>query len=238
LQLVHRSRLCGYGEPLVRSRAKGSGVESPLGKAAPPESALDDSRSNWRLLVPFKAKLCIVVMQAERQNLTATTSFYSRLFGIEFSRTLTDLVKVMYAPISIDGTMFSVEWRELYPGEERVAYPVFAVDDLDVAEQELTELGGQVLGERFSLPIDDRVMPEHRRAMLEMGRHESQISDKIGVMRRMTDPNGNMITLFKPESDSDFWFKTGTYRLGLTAEQLELWEKELELARSIELEAV
>jgi len=129
--------------------------------------------------------------------------------------------------------MFSVEWRQMYPGETPVTYPVFAVDDLDAAESELVEMGGRLIGERFDLPISDDVMPEHRRAMLKMGRHESQISNRIGVMRRMADPNQSMITLMQPEPDSDFWFKTGSYRIGLTLEQMELWKHECELARSI-----
>ena len=188
--------------------------------------------------VAFRAKLGLVVMPAERELLVQTATFYSRMFGIQFARTVTDLVKVLYAPISIDGTMFSVEWRELLPGEQRVPFPVFIVDSLDQAEKELVELGGQLLGERFILPIGDKVMPEHIKAMLELGRHESQITDKVGVMRRMTDPNGTMLCLLELDGDSEYWFKTGPYRIGLTVDQMVQWQKEIELADRVGLDPI
>src|SRR5271166_945196 len=98
----------------------------------------------------------MIVMPAERETVLKTADFYSHIFGIEFSRTWTDLAKVFYAPISIDATMFGVEWRQRSPNEKTMPFPLFAVDDLDTAEQELVELGGQMIDERFELPIAEQ----------------------------------------------------------------------------------
>jgi len=188
--------------------------------------------------MPLNAKLAMYVMPAERATLGQTTDFYTHLFGIKFCRTLTDLVKVMHTPISIDGAMFCVEGRERQPGEEAIPFAVFVVDSLDESEKELHELGGQFIGERFVLPMDERVMPVHREEMLGIGRHESQITSKIGIMRMMTDPSGNMLALLQIDADSQYWFKTGPYRIGLTVNQMAQWERECELADSLDLEPI
>lgn len=187
----------------------------------------------------FKPKLIMFVMPAERDRLVQTTRFYEWFFDIEFSRTWTDLVKVFYAPISIDATMFAVEWRELVPDEERLTpFPVFAVPDLDQAEKELQSLGGQLWGPRFELPIAPQGMAKYRETMLKLGLHESQITSRVGVMRRMKDPNGNQVALLQPDPHSMYAFKLGPFRVGMTAEQMEKWKQELEDARQLDLEPV
>jgi predicted enzyme related to lactoylglutathione lyase len=177
--------------------------------------------------VPFKAKLCMFVMPAERDTLVKTAKLYSHIFGIEFSRTWTDQVKCLYAPISIDATMFSVEWRERGPGETGTPFPIFAVDDLDVAERELQELGGRLDGERFELPIAKQGLPKYRETMMRLGLHESQLTDRVGVARQMSDPSGNVFGLIQPDAHSQYAFKTGPYRIGMTAEQMAKWQDEL-----------
>jgi predicted enzyme related to lactoylglutathione lyase len=188
--------------------------------------------------VPFKAKLCMLVMPAEKETLVKTAEFYSHIFGIEFSRTWTDLVKVFYAPISIDATMFSVEWRERLPTEETAPFPVFVVDSLDEAEKELQDLGGRLAGDRFELPIAEQGLAKYRQTMLKLGLHESQLTDRVGVARKMTDPNGNALCLLQPDSHSQYAFKTGPYRIGLTADQMAKWQEELEMTKRLGLEPV
>lgn len=189
--------------------------------------------------VNFKPKLILFVMPAERENLVKTSQYYETLFGMEFSRTWTDLVKVFYAPISIDATMFSVEWRALVPGEDHLTpFPVFAVPDLDEWEEKLVKLGGKVWGPRFELPIAESGMPKYRETMLGFGLHESQITNKVGTMRRMQDPNGNQMCLLQPDPHSLYAFKLGPYRVGMTQEQMDKWKQELKDARELGLEPV
>jgi predicted enzyme related to lactoylglutathione lyase len=186
--------------------------------------------------VPFKAKLCMFVMPAERETLVPTAKLYSHLLSIEFSRTWTDDVKCLYAPISIDATMFGVEWRRRAPGQKATPFPIFAVDDLEAAEIELTELGGTLDGERFDLPIAPQGLPQYRETMLRLGLHESQLTDRVGVARQMVDPNGNVFGLIQPDPHSQYAFKTGPYRIGMTADQMTKWQEELAAARQLGLE--
>lgn len=186
--------------------------------------------------MPFKAKLCMFVMPAEQGTLVRTARLYSHLLAIEFSRTWTDEVKCLYAPISIDATMFSVEWRRRAPGQLAIPFPIFAVDDLDAAEKELVELGGTLDGERFELPIAKQGLAQYRETMLKLGLHESQLTDRVGVARQMVDPSRNYFGLIQPDSHSQYAFKTGPYRIGMTADQMAKWQEELVAAKSLGLE--
>jgi len=188
--------------------------------------------------VSLKAKLCMFVMPAEQDTLVKTAEFYSHIFGIEFSRTWTDVVKVFYAPISIDATMFGVEWRDRPPTENKMPFPIFVVDSLDEAEQQLQELGGQLVDERFELPIAEQGLQRYRETMLKLGLHESQITNRVGVSRKMMDPNGNMLGLLQPDPHSQYAFKSGPFRIGMTADQMAKWHDELEETRRLGLEPV
>lgn len=186
----------------------------------------------------FKAKLGMFVMPSEKGTLIETANFYSHIFGIEFSRTWTDFVKVFYAPISIDATMFSVEWRDRPANEKITPFPLFIVDSLDEAEKELVELGGKLFGERFELPIAKQGLPKYREMMLKLGLHEHQITDKVGVARKMMDPNENMLGLLQPDPHSQYAFKTGPFRIGMTVDQMTKWQQELEDSKRLGLEPV
>src|SRR5271170_2221045 len=99
------------------------------------------------------------------------------------------------------------------PPTERVTpFPLFIVDSLDVAEQELQELGGQLVDARFELPIAPQGLAKYRETMLKLGLHEGQITDKVGVARKVLDPNGNMLGLLQPDAHSQYAFKTGPFR--------------------------
>lgn len=187
----------------------------------------------------FEPKLIMFVMPSERETLLATTAFHEELIGLKMSRTWTDEVKVFYAPISIDATMFAVEWRHLFPGEEKLSpFPVYAVDDLDQYEEKMEELGGTLIGERFELPIAKSGMPIYIEHMTKLGIPESLITDRVGVMRRMYDPNKNLVCLLQPDPHSMYAFKLGPYRVNMTIDQIKKWEKELEDVKRLGLEPV
>jgi predicted enzyme related to lactoylglutathione lyase len=186
--------------------------------------------------MPFKAKLGMVVMPASAENIEATSAFYSHMFGMEFSRTWTDAVKVYYAPISLDATMFCVEYRHRLDWEERLlAMPLIVVDDLEVAVAELTELGGETKEEPFDMPIAPQGMPEYRETMMKKGLHESQITDKVGVMQRMLDPAGSQILLLQPDQHAQYAFRTGIYSIGMSHEQVTFWDHEMAMTRKLGL---
>ena len=190
--------------------------------------------------MPLNAKLGMVVVPSKREDLARCGEFYSEIFGIRFIRTATDLTKTLYAPISIDGTMFSIEGRDVVPErtENDSARAIFIVDDLGEAEEKLVALGGTLVGDRFTLPMSDKVYESHFKSMTDMGRHPEQISRRLGEMRRMRDPAGNLIALFRIEADSEFWFKTGAYRVGMSINQIEHWKKEIEVVESLDLEPI
>jgi hypothetical protein len=134
--------------------------------------------------------------------------------------------------------MFSVEWRERSSSEKTMPFPLFIVDNLDEAEREIQELGGKLLDERFELPIAEQGLQKYRETMLKLGLHEAQITNRVGVARKAMDPNENMLGLLQPDSHSQYAFKTGPYRIGMTADQMAKWKEELEEAKRLGLEPV
>jgi predicted enzyme related to lactoylglutathione lyase len=186
--------------------------------------------------MPFEAKLAIVVMPADRDNCEETARFYSHMFDMEFSRTWTDVVRVFYAPISIDATMFSVEYRKNEEWEDagRPPFPVIAVDDLETAMRELCELGGEEVGERFELPIFDEKFSEYEKFLTSRGMHPGSITHSVGTMARLRDPAGNVINLLEPAPHSQYAFKTGLFKIGLSHAQWLKWQNELALTGSLE----
>ncbi|MFI5776948.1 VOC family protein [Nocardia sp. NPDC051570] len=158
------------------------------------------------------------------------------MFDIEFSRTWTDIVRVFYAPISIDATMFSVEYRktEAWEAAGQQPFVVIAVDDLDTAMRELCELGGEEVGERFELPIYEEKFSEYEDFLTSHGMHPGAITPSVGTMARLRDPSGNIVNLMQPDPHSQYAFRTGLYKIGISHAQWLKWQNELALTKSLQ----
>lgn len=181
--------------------------------------------------MPLNAKLIMFNVPSGKEELDATRRFYQELFGLPFSRTWTDLSLCYYAPISIDGTMFSV--KKPQKGDDDKPFPIFAVDDMKEATTTLLKEGGSLIGEPFDLPLHDRGFEEYHSALIQDGVKEEAFTKRIGIAQWMRDPAGNLVVLFQLDEHSEYAFKTGKYRVPMSKEQLDKWAWECAKAEEL-----
>lgn len=137
-------------------------------------------------------------------------AFYGALLGTEeFAPGQNPNVESYWTPISRDGIDLTVTQR--YDDSERLT-PYFAVESLDEAVKQLTELGGEVVQEPVAVSL-----PSDAKGQATKGRRP-----RLGRMAVMLDPDRNHVGLMELEDEhAHRHFRVGRHRQGLEEDQLE-----------------
>ncbi len=181
----------------------------------------------------MRAKL--IFLEVFTRDTNVSQSFYGALFGVHaFAHLPADRVKTYQMPISSDGIDLHVT-EQINQQPPRIV-PYFAVDNLRGSIEELTALGGKLIVEPFPANVPKEYFEKFReKASRTLNRvdPEANITDKLGEVALMLDPDGNPVGLMQPERFVDYAYAWGKFRKPLTEEQLEDHMTALSLSREL-----
>jgi predicted enzyme related to lactoylglutathione lyase len=165
----------------------------------------------------LKAKL--ILCNVPTVNSEAARRFYGSLLGVEFARALNDEVESYFTPISEDGIDLTITQR--FDDQERfICY--FAVEDLDSTLRDLNDLGAELVVHPTRVKITDRAKEFFRETAKREG---YEVSDSLGMMAVVLDPDRNHVGLMQLEPYARPYFRAGEHQRELGRDQV--WELQL-----------
>lgn len=129
----------------------------------------------------------LVTINVASNNPEALANFYSKLTGVQFTRSLTSNVVSYHAPVTASGVQMTITTRQ--KGENTVPY--FAVDNLDTAVAALTQAGGKVSKPSYNLPIAPAAQGDFA------AKYGAGAPTTLGTANEVRDPDGNFVGLIQ-----------------------------------------
>jgi predicted enzyme related to lactoylglutathione lyase len=149
--------------------------------------------------------------------------FYGTLFGVQaFAKIPTDKVQSYQMPISADRIDLHVTQSPTKDPPRIVPY--FAVDDLRRAIEYVQRAGGKLIVEPFAAHVPDQFYERFRaKAALRLDKVDPsvKISNRLGEVALMLDPDNNPIGLMELEEFVHYSYGFGRHRKPLSEEQIE-----------------
>ena len=164
----------------------------------------------------LKAKLIHISIPGFQQQ--KQEEFWSKLFGLDFARSLTDDVRSYHFPISEDGLFLTVG-----PPQDRRDNQItcfFAVDDLKNTLTDLQKSGGNVVTPPFEIPVAQRATGFYNSRLNAVGSKASAPDGVFASVAYVEDPAGNLLALIEADESAHVFFGLGEYQRPLTAEQV------------------
>lgn len=169
----------------------------------------------------MQAKL--IFLEVFTRDTGQAQDFYGRLFGVQaFARLPTDRVRTYFMPISRDGVDLHI--TEQFTDNPPRIVPYFAVDNLRRSIDHLTRSGGKVIVEPFTTRVPEEYFETFREkaaSRLDQVDPEARITDRLGEVALMLDPDGNPIGLMELEEFVHYSYGWGKHREPLTEAQVE-----------------
>jgi len=151
-----------------------------------------------------QVKLAVVNFPAANPEKTA--EFYSKLLGVELTRSPTDATVSYSAPIE-DGVYLSVKKKER---PDEVVTVFFAVEHLDRAIAAFEAGGGKLLS-KHALPIAPKVQKEYTESFKKLYEQDAHVPSHMGSSAVVSDGEGNRIGLIEVHEHAHVMFKMGKY---------------------------
>jgi predicted enzyme related to lactoylglutathione lyase len=129
-------------------------------------------------------------------NPEALASFYSKILGHDFARSLSEQVVSYWAPAG-SGVLLEIEERL---SEQATPMPFFQVDDLDGMIGELEGAGAKLLFGPVDMPIPQSVAAEFEKNYQQL--YRSSAPKSMGQVAGMLDPEGNRFSLVRKTAEA------------------------------------
>jgi predicted enzyme related to lactoylglutathione lyase len=164
----------------------------------------------------LKAKLIHVsvpAFQKQKQH-----DFWSKLFGIDVARSLTDTVDSHHIPISQDGLFLTIGAPQSRRDSHITCF--FAVENMNQTIAELKAAGGKVIQQPFEIPVAKRANAFYDGRLKAANSSAKAPNGEFASVAYLEDPDGNMIGLMEVHESAHVFFGLGKFQKPLSSEQV------------------